>query len=134
MPYSSLVRAQTVAGSTQATYKFRKLMPWWFQRGGGPIAPGQGLINAVSPVVTATSLSVAGTGTATCTSGTWNGPATITYTYQWLRSGVVIAGATTGTHALVSADIGSLLSCNVKATNPTGNVTVTSNSIGPVVA
>lgn len=88
--------------------------------------------NTILPTASATNLSVAGGGVASVNTGTWVGAPT-GYTYQWLRDGVVIAGATTNSHPLVAADIGHKLSCQVVGTNAVGHSTVVSNSIGPVV-
>jgi hypothetical protein len=64
----------------------------------------------------------------TCSTGNWSDAPT--YAYQWLRSGVAIAGATTNTYAVVAADIGNNLSCQVTATNAAGaSPPVLSNSV-----
>lgn len=89
--------------------------------------------NTIPPTAGATNLSVAGGGVCSCNTGTWVGSPT-GYTYQWLRDGVAIAGATTNSHPLVAADIGHMLSCQVVGTNAVGHSTVVSNTIGPVVA
>ena len=43
------------------------------------------------------------------------GPATATLTYQWLRNGAAISGATVSTYTLVAADEGKVLQCQVVA-------------------
>jgi hypothetical protein len=48
----------------------------------------------------------------TATPGTW-GPAPVTLTYQWLRSGVAITGATGSTYLLTQADAGRQMSVRV---------------------
>lgn len=65
--------------------------------------------------------------------GTWaNSPTG--YTYQWLRNGVSIAGATASTHTIVGADVGTgVLSCSVTATNSGGSATVNTPAISPVL-
>jgi hypothetical protein len=90
-------------------------------------------VNTAAPVVSATSLSVAGAGVASCTTGTWTNTPT-SYTYQWLRAGVAIAGATTNSHTLVAADVGATLTCQVTAINAAGQTSVASNAIGPITA
>jgi hypothetical protein len=80
--------------------------------------------NTSPPVVT-------GTGAVgdnlTCAPGTWtNLP---TFTYQWLRGGATIAGATGAVYALVGADSGTNVSCRVTGTNADGNASATSNAI-----
>jgi len=54
--------------------------------------------------------------TLTCSRGVWDDPATpYAVTYQWLRTNVVIAGATAATYAPTSADVTRALSCRVTA-------------------
>lgn len=83
-------------------------------------------INTVSPVIS-------GTNTVgsllTTTNGTWSGSLPITYTYQWLRNGLNISGATSSTYTLVTADTSNVVSCKVTATNSVGSANATSNSL-----
>lgn len=64
---------------------------------------------AAAPFVSAPSPAVTGTGTAgstlTAVVGTWS-PKPTTLTYQWLRNGTPISGATKKTYTLVAADRG----------------------------
>ncbi len=53
--------------------------------------------------------------TLTAVPGDWD-PSGITYSYQWLRDGDVITGATGSTHLLGSADVGSMISVTVTGT------------------
>ena len=53
--------------------------------------------------------------TLTAVTGTWK-PTPTTFTYQWLRSGAAIAGATAATYTPVSADLDRGLSVRVTAT------------------
>lgn len=89
---------------------------------GGAIAP----FNTIAPVVS-------GTNTVgsllTTTNGTWSGSLPITYTYQWLRNGLNISGATSSTYTLVTADTSNVVSCKVTATNSIGSANATSNSL-----
>lgn len=89
---------------------------------GGAIIP----FNTIAPVVS-------GTNTVgsilTTTNGTWSGSLPITYTYQWLRNGSNIGGATSSTYTLVTADTSNVVSCRVTATNSVGNANATSNSL-----
>jgi len=72
-----------------------------------------------------------GTGTVgstlAVTVGTWiQSP---TYTFQWQRDGVNIAGATSQTYLLVAGDSGKTVSCMVTATVAGKATTVSSNGI-----
>lgn len=82
--------------------------------------------NTVAPVISG---STTVGSVLTTTDGTWTGTAPITYTYQWNRSGVAIAGATNNTYTTVNADIGENITCTVTATNAFGSDTATSNTI-----
>ena len=89
---------------------------------GGAIAP----FNTIAPVVSGTN-SVGSL--LTTTNGTWSGSLPITYTYQWLRNGLNISGATSSTYTLVTADSSNVVSCKVTATNSVGSANATSNSL-----
>ena len=69
--------------------------------------------------------------TLTVTDGTWNN--TPTYSYTWLRNGVVITGATAATYVLAPADEGATIRARVTATNASGSFTASSNVLGPVI-
>lgn len=72
--------------------------------------------------------------TLTLTSpGTWDGALPITFTYQWLRNGLPISGATSTTYTLVNDDGNTNITCAVTATNPIGFTVATSNAI-PVIS
>jgi len=83
-------------------------------------------LNTIAPVVS-------GTNTVgsllTTTNGSWSGSLPITYTYQWLRNGLNISGATSSTYTLVTADTSNVVSCRVTATNSVGSANATSNSL-----
>jgi len=82
--------------------------------------------NTVAPAVTGTA--TVGQ-TLTTTNGTWTGTPAPTYTRQWTRDGVAIAGQTALTYVLVADDAGKTIRCVVTATNTTGIVTATSNGV-----
>jgi hypothetical protein len=90
--------------------------------GENAIAP----VNIIAPVVS-------GTNTVgsilTTTNGSWSGSLPITYTYQWLRNGSNISGATSSTYTLVTADTSNVVSCRVTATNSVGSANAASNSL-----
>ena len=65
--------------------------------------------------------------TLSCSRGVWDDPATpYAVTYQWLRAGAAIAGATDATYAPTTADVGRALSCRVTAA---GFTNATSSSV-----
>jgi hypothetical protein len=84
-------------------------------------------VNSVAPVVSGTP---ALGQTLSCSSGSWTGVTPLTYTYQWLRNGSAIAGATGSSYAVQTADQGQGLSCGVTATNSDGHASATSNTLG----
>lgn len=80
--------------------------------------------NSVAPVVSGT----AAVGQLlTCANGTWTGAETPSYAYRWLRDGVPIASATAATYAVVAADQGNDLVCEVTATSKLGSASALSN-------
>ncbi len=63
-----------------------------------------------------------------CSPGTWsNDP--YSYTYQWLRDGLEISGATNQIYTPVDADAGTQVSCEVTATNEAGSATAQSDAV-----
>jgi hypothetical protein len=65
--------------------------------------------------------------TLTAAPGTW-GPAPVTLSYQWLRSGVAVPGATGTTYPVTAADLGATLSVRVTGAK-TGYTTVAKVSV-----
>lgn len=86
-------------------------------------------VNTVLPVITGTA--VVGQ-LLSCSQGTWTSATSVTYAYQWKRSGSSIGGATSSTYTLVSADYGNTITCTVTATNGGGSVPATSAATGTV--
>jgi hypothetical protein len=83
-------------------------------------------VNSVAPAVT-------GSGTTasplSATNGTWSNSPT-GYTYQWLRNGSAISGATASTYVYVLADSGTNITAQVIASNAVGaGSPATSNTI-----
>jgi hypothetical protein len=78
-------------------------------------------VNSVLPAITGTK---AVGSTLTCSTGTWS--KSPSFAYQWLRDGVVIAGATASTRVLAGADEGALMSCSVIATKNGSQAVATS--------
>ena len=94
---------------------------------GGNVAPS----NTVAPSISGSP--VVGS-TLTANNGTWAGSLPITYTYQWLKGGVNISGATAQTYVPVTGDIGGTITVTVTGTNTSGNASATSAGVGPVTA
>lgn len=65
--------------------------------------------------------------------GEWSGFPD-TYTYQWRKGGVNIAGATSKTYTPVAGDAGATIDAVVTATNSAGSTAETSNSTAAVAA
>lgn len=70
--------------------------------------------------------------TLTCSEGGWNGTQPIAYTFQWIRSGTAIPGATVSTYVLTPEDAGAQIVCAVTATNDAGFVSASSSAVIPV--
>lgn len=63
-----------------------------------------------------------------CAPGTWSGSPS--YSYQWLRNGAAIAGATSATYTVTASDAGTVLQCAVTAaTASTKTVTVSNHLV-----
>lgn len=76
-------------------------------------------VNSVLPAITGTASEGQ---TLTASTGTWanvNSNA-ITHTYEWLREGIIIAGATSATYVLTSEDVGSMVAVRVTASANAG--------------
>jgi len=57
---------------------------------------------------------------ATCQPNTWTATPAASFTYQWFRDGVALAGATASTYTPVAGDSGHSLQCRVTGTNSAG--------------
>lgn len=96
---------------------------------------GKVIVGTLSPVTSVnTSLPVAsGTPapgqTLSCSNGSWTGYPPPTFTYQWLRDGTPIGGASTSAYVVQTADQGHGLACQVTASNSAGSESVTSNTL-----
>jgi hypothetical protein len=62
--------------------------------------------------------------------GTWTGSPT--YTRQWLRDGVAIAGAVNPSYTLATVDIGAMIGLVVVGANPNGSTSASAEAVGPV--
>jgi hypothetical protein len=87
-------------------------------------------VNTIAPAITG---SASQGSTLTVSNGTWTNSPT-GYAYQWLQDGVTIVGATAATYALVSGDVGHMISCRVTATNANGSGQATAAAVGPITA
>lgn len=94
-----------------------------------PTAVGNPPVNTVLPTITGTATSGQ---TLTATNGTFTGDATITYTYQWKRGGVNVAGATAQTYILSAADVGKIMTVIVSAVNASGSAQAQSTATSAV--
>lgn len=88
-------------------------------------------VNTAVPVINDTTPTVGDV--LSTTNGTWSNTPT-SYTYQWKRAGANIAGATSSTYTVVSADIGAPLSVTVTATNAAGSASATSTATSATAA
>lgn len=68
-----------------------------------------------------------------CSTGTWTGSPT-SFTYQWKKGGVAIAGATGSSYTPTVSDVGGTITCTVTASNSAGSTSATSAGVGPVAA
>jgi len=92
--------------------------------------------NTALPVVSGTPVASDPLG---CSNGSWTGepelklsvgwPLTTPFTYQWLRGGVPIAGATSASYVVQSLDQGHALACEVTATNDAGSAAARSAAV-----
>jgi hypothetical protein len=62
-----------------------------------------------------------------CSNGSWTGGQPIAFSYEWLRDGSAIGGATQTTYIVQPTDQGHELACQVRATNRAGGATARSN-------
>lgn len=89
-------------------------------------------VNSVAPSI---SSSVPGSWTVgavfTGNRGTWTGEG-ITYSYQWLKDGAAIVGATSSTYTPALADVDSIIKIRITAVNAGGSVSAT--DLGVTVA
>ena len=65
--------------------------------------------------------------------GTWTGIPAPTFSYQWKR-GATNVGTNSSSYVLVTADVGSNMTCVVTGINSAGSANATSNALGPVTA
>jgi len=92
----------------------------------------QGLAPAISNVARPVVQGGAASGsTLTATPGTWSTTGALGFTYQWLRDGAPVQGATAKTYAVTAADVGRALSVRVTAANG-GSRAATSAPTAPV--
>lgn len=86
-------------------------------------------VNTVAPAVTGTAQARQ---TLSTTTGTWAGSPT-SYSYQWKR-GATNVGTNSSSYTLVTADVGSTMTCVVTASNAAGSGNATSNTTSAVAA
>jgi hypothetical protein len=90
-----------------------------------------GAFQSQPPVNTAPP-SVSGQATAgqtlSCATGQWTGDGPLSFSYQWLRNGIAITGATSSAYVIATNDVGQSLACRVTATHY-GSANATSGSV-----
>lgn len=91
-----------------------------------PPPPGQP-VNLSLPTISGSTVVSA---TLTGSPGTWDQLAS--FSYQWLRNGVPIGGATGQTYLLATPDLNATISLRVTATNSAGSTIATSSTVGPI--
>jgi hypothetical protein len=102
---------------------------FWARYPQGSNQPTPPPANSVLPAITGTP--TVGQ-TLTASTGTWSGSPT--FTRQWKRNGVNIAGATAATYLLVVGDATTTITVTVTATNAFGSTPATSAGVGPIAA
>jgi hypothetical protein len=97
---------------------------------------GRVMVGTPPPAVTPVNISppvVSGTPapgqTLSCLNGSWTGYPPPTFTYQWLRDGTPIGGASTSAYVVQATDQSHGLTCQVTATNSAGSESATSNTL-----
>lgn len=97
----------------------------------GPVGPvvKSKMANTALPVVSGTAKVGS---TLTASQGEWS-PAPAGYSYQWLRNGLVLGGATADSYKITAADLGGMISVAVTATAPGSDpLTAIAAAVGPV--
>jgi hypothetical protein len=119
------VVASTSAGSNSATSAATAVVT---------AATGTAPLNLTLPLITVVSGT---TSTLTVSVGTWSGSPT-SYVYKWERCPdatapcVVITGQTASTYTLTSADVGSYIKAEIRASNSFGATVISARRVGPV--
>jgi hypothetical protein len=94
--------------------------------------------STVAPVVTGLPAVSGGSGAHTvgmvvplsCSQGTWAGSPPLSYSYRWLRNGVIIPGATEAAYSLQIIEEATTVACEVTASNQAGSAVARSASTG----
>jgi hypothetical protein len=96
-------------------------------------AQGDVIVGTQSPIAPVNSSVPLASGTPTpgqtlsCSNGSWTGDPPPSFTYQWLRDGEPIGGASASVYEVQTADQGHGLACQVTAGNSAGSESATSN-------
>ena len=116
----------TTEGGTGSTVEFA---PATATSSAVTVLTGAAATNSSAPTITGT----AKVGqTLTAAPGTWNPATGLTFSYQWLRAGAPISGATSPTYALAVADAAKAISVEVSAARA-GHATGTATSAAKTV-
>ncbi|MDX6465146.1 MAG: large repetitive protein [Gaiellaceae bacterium] len=134
--FSHSLVAELLIYSGTMTAAQRQSMVDWLNEKYAVLAPPSPPVNSALPAVNGSASDGA---TLIAGNGTWSGTTPMTFAYQWQRctsagtSCAALSGATNGTYAAVSADVGATLRVVVTATNSAGSASATSPA-SPVVA
>ena len=96
------------------------------------ITPSDPPANSVAPVISGIAPYAVGSTLTLTNDGSWGGTPTPTYTYLWHKNGAPISGETTTSYIIVTADLGSTITCKVIATNSSGTANASSNPISNI--
>ena len=91
-----------------------------------------GAVNIEAPELTSSTAFIEVDATLTTSNGTWSHSPS-SYAYQWQRGGVDIAGATSQSYVLVTADAGTTITCVVTATGAAGSASASSDPTSTVL-
>ena len=114
------------AGATVLAVTGAPIVPPSADPGDAPPLPSPGGIAVTGTVLPGTAGS-----TLSCAGAWYNGPE---LTYQWLRNGAPIAGASAATYTAVAADQGKAIQCEVIAQNARARLVAISPAIGAETA
>jgi hypothetical protein len=141
------IRRESASGKSAWTRNHPRLLPFTGTPRGRPTTTGTPAntapVNTVAPIIVrrayplwdwpdwvpAPSTLASVTEELAAGVGYWTGFPAPTFTFQWKRNGVALAGETSAVRGVKFADNGTSLTCDVTGTNGSGNVTLTTPAI-----